>query len=92
MALNEISLTAGMRNNLFALQKTNNLLQTTQDRLDALHPQHVLQRGYAWVVDAQGRPVMHAATLRPGDAIEAVFADGHAAATVDRVRLGPETA
>lgn len=33
MALNEISLTAGMRNNLFALQKTNNLLQTTQDRL-----------------------------------------------------------
>jgi exodeoxyribonuclease VII large subunit len=64
-------------------------LQTTQDRLEALHPQHVLQRGYSWVVDAQGRPVMQAARLQPGDAIEAVFADGHAAATVDRVRLGP---
>jgi exodeoxyribonuclease VII large subunit len=67
-------------------------LQTNQDRLYALHPQHVLLRGYAWVVDAQGQTVMQAAGLRLGDAIEAVFADGSAAATVERVRLGPDTA
>ena len=33
MALNDISLTAGMRNNLFSLQKTTTLLQSTQERL-----------------------------------------------------------
>jgi exodeoxyribonuclease VII large subunit len=63
-------------------------LHRMQDQLDTLHPQYVLQRGYAWVVDARGQPVMRAAALQPGDAVEAVFADGQAAATVERVRLG----
>ena len=35
MAINDISLTAGMRNNLLALQKTASQLQTTQDRLSS---------------------------------------------------------
>lgn len=35
MAINDISLTAGMRNNLLALQKTSQQLSTTQDRLSS---------------------------------------------------------
>jgi len=35
MAISDISLTAGMRNNLLALQKTASQLQTTQDRLSS---------------------------------------------------------
>ncbi|HEY6133241.1 MAG TPA: exodeoxyribonuclease VII large subunit, partial [Rubrivivax sp.] len=62
-------------------------LRSTHGRLGSLHPQHVLQRGYAWVVDAQGRPVMRAAGLQPGDNVEAVFADGRAEASVRQVRL-----
>jgi exodeoxyribonuclease VII large subunit len=62
-------------------------LRSTQGRLESLHPQHVLQRGYAWVVDAEGRPVMRAARLQLGDLVEAVFADGSAEAQVREVRL-----
>jgi len=54
-------------------------------RLIAAHPQQVLERGYAWVQGADGRPVLRAADLAPGDAIEAVFADGTASARVQRV-------
>jgi flagellin-like hook-associated protein FlgL len=35
MAISDISLTAGMRNNLLALQKTSQQLQSTQDRLSS---------------------------------------------------------
>jgi len=54
-------------------------------RLMAAHPRQVLERGYAWILGADGAPVMRAAALAPGDAVEAVFADGRARATVDRV-------
>jgi len=33
MAVNDISLTSGMRNNLLSLQKTSDLINTTQQRL-----------------------------------------------------------
>ena len=33
MAINDISLTSGMRNNLLSLQSTNTLINRTQDRL-----------------------------------------------------------
>jgi exodeoxyribonuclease VII large subunit len=69
------------------LARREDKLQRVQDQLDVLHPQHVLQRGFAWVVDAQGRPVTRAAAVQPGDAVQAVFADGRAAATVQHVRL-----
>jgi flagellin-like hook-associated protein FlgL len=35
MAISDISLTSGMRNNLFALQQTSSLLSTTQERLSS---------------------------------------------------------
>ena len=45
-------------------------------RLDALDPQRVLERGYAWLEDAQGRPVTQAAQTHPGQPLAATLADG----------------
>lgn len=67
------------------LARRRSALQAVEARLAAAHPRQVLERGYAWVQDAEGRPVMHAAQLAVGDPIEAVFADGRASARVDGV-------
>ena len=66
-------------------------------RLRALDPQQVLARGYAWLIDdASGRAVTSARQLAPGSRLQAVRADGKAAATVtgvtcyaDRPRTAP---
>lgn len=55
--------------------------------LAALDPHRVLERGYAWVQDASGAPLVSAARLHPGDAVTAVFRDGAADLAVSRVRL-----
>ncbi len=54
-------------------------------RLHTLDPMRVLRRGYAWIADARGRPVMSVRGLQAGDAIEAVLADGRVGAKVERV-------
>ncbi len=45
-------------------------------RLSLLDPQLVLERGYAWLEDAQGRPVTRAAEARVGSSLSATLADG----------------
>jgi flagellin len=35
MAMNNITLTSGMRSNLFSLQQTQNMMETTQTRLSS---------------------------------------------------------
>jgi exodeoxyribonuclease VII large subunit len=45
-------------------------------RLQAQDPHRVLRRGYAWVQAADGRPVVSVRTLRQGQAVRAVWADG----------------
>ena len=51
-------------------------LNTLSDRLHAAQPQQVLQRGYAWLEDLDGRPLMHAADVKPGQHFRAVLQDG----------------
>jgi exodeoxyribonuclease VII large subunit len=51
-------------------------LATGAARMKALNPEQVLQRGYAWVEDAQGRAVVSSRNLRPGQGVRAVWADG----------------
>ncbi len=51
-------------------------------RLDALAPQQVLARGYAWLSDAQGAALTSAAQFAPGQRIAATLADGRLSATV----------
>lgn len=64
-------------------------LQAAGQRLQALNPAQVLQRGYAWVESEAGRPVVSAHALQPGQAVRAVWADGRADALVTAVQLEP---
>ena len=51
-------------------------------RLDALAPQRVLERGYAWLQDAQGHPLTRAAQAQPGQPLTASLSDGQLDLTV----------
>jgi exodeoxyribonuclease VII large subunit len=53
--------------------------------LTAAHPQHILQRGFAWLEDSQGGAVTSVQGLNPGQSIWAVLADGRARASVEEV-------
>ncbi len=53
-------------------------LETAVQRLAALDPQRVLARGYAWMADADGRPVLSVHSVSPGERLDAVWADGSA--------------
>lgn len=68
-----------------ALQRRRGALDAASGRLRVLDPAQVLQRGYAWVEDAAGRPVLGVASLQPGQAVKAVWADGRAAARIESV-------
>jgi exodeoxyribonuclease VII large subunit len=47
-----------------------------ENRLQALDPQRVLERGYAWLSNAQGHPVTQASQALVGDTLDVVLADG----------------
>lgn len=57
-------------------------------RLHALDPHAVLARGYAWIEADDGRPVTQVGGLKPGDAVQGVWADGRAALQVRSVTPG----
>ncbi len=59
-----------------ALQQQRQASERLGLRLAALDPQRVLERGYAWLSDAQGQPLTRAAQLQPGQAVQATLADG----------------
>jgi exodeoxyribonuclease VII large subunit len=61
-------------------------LDALEARLRALDPQRVLERGYAWLTDAQGRVVHTVRQLEPGAALSAALADGSADLRVSAVR------
>ncbi len=60
-------------------------LEAFGQRLDALDPQHVLARGFAWLTDERGRVLQSVRQLSPGQAVNARLADGAADLTVTRV-------
>ncbi|MFO1270129.1 MAG: exodeoxyribonuclease VII large subunit [Rubrivivax sp.] len=67
-------------------------LDAAGERLAALDPSRVLQRGYAWVEDDAGRPVTSVARVAPGARVQAVWSDGRALAEVLSVEpLPPAT-
>ena len=71
------------------LQRCTLQLDAAHHRLTALDPQRVLQRGYAWVESADGRPVLSARLLLAGQSVRAVWADGHAQAQILDVQALP---
>lgn len=58
-------------------------------RLQALDPQHVLARGYAWLTDAQGHVLQSVRQLSPGQDLQATLADGRAGLTVAKIEPDP---
>jgi exodeoxyribonuclease VII large subunit len=68
------------------------VLAAQASRLDALDPTRVLQRGYAWIVDPRGHPVMSVHRLAEGDAIQAVLVDGRVGARVESIAASPAVA
>ncbi len=68
-----------------ALQTQAHRLAALELRLGLLDPRLVLARGYAWLSDAQGQALTHAAQLQVGQAVEATLADGKAALRVESV-------
>lgn len=64
--------------------------ETAQARLETLNPQHVLQRGYAIVLDEDARPVTSAAQLKPKDAVAIHFARGSANARIEAIHDSDE--
>ena len=54
-------------------------------KLSTLDPSRVLERGYVWLSDAQGRATTTVASLHVGDALNAVFADGRAGVQVTTI-------
>ncbi|MFM9922902.1 exodeoxyribonuclease VII large subunit [Variovorax sp. H27-G14] len=59
-----------------ALTQRRERLERVALRLRLLDPALVLQRGYAWLTDTDGRAIVSAAQLAPGDAVKARLADG----------------
>ena len=58
-------------------------LQALQSQLRQLGPEQTLSRGYAIVLDQQGRAVRRAADLQQGQRLRGRFAEGQVALTVD---------
>ena len=65
-----------------AVTQRHDRLERVALRWRLLDPALVLQRGYAWLTDADGRAVVSAKQLAPGDAVVARLADGEVDMTV----------
>jgi exodeoxyribonuclease VII large subunit len=63
-------------------------LDSLGDRLSALDPKRVLQRGYAWLSDTHGHAITSAQQVQAGQGVTAALADGRIEAQVTRVEPG----
>ncbi|WP_457427017.1 exodeoxyribonuclease VII large subunit, partial [Roseateles sp. P5_E7] len=72
------------------LRRQGARLDALQARLQALDPQHVLARGYAWLDDGQGGAITSVHALLPGHEVRAVLADGSVDLRVLGVQPSPQ--
>lgn len=72
------------------LQQQGARLAQRSARLAALDPRQVLSRGYAWVEDDSGRPLVSSRHLRLDQPLRAVWADGAARARVTGLEPAPQ--
>ena len=68
-----------------ALERHRLRLAAQAARLAALDPRRVMSRGYAWVTDANGRPLTTVRDVKAGELLRASWDDGSADARVERV-------
>ena len=69
------------------LQQQSHRVQLSAAKLSALDPRQVLQRGYSWLQDQNGRALMRTGQFMPEQQVQAVLADGE----VDLRVLGTRT-
>ena len=67
----------------FRVERESHRLLSLWKRLQAASPRSVLNRGFAIVRDAQGRPVSRRAEVQPGQKVIAEFSDGSVGARVE---------
>jgi exodeoxyribonuclease VII large subunit len=70
---------------LSALREGRTRLEASAARLESVSHQAVLARGYAVVLDGNGRAVTRAAAVKPGQRLTLEFADGRRGTTADGV-------
>jgi exodeoxyribonuclease VII large subunit len=68
------------------LQRDGQRLDRLGAQLQAMAPQRVLARGFAWLDDGKGQALTHAAQLKPGQRVRAVLQDGRAELDVHAVQ------
>lgn len=68
------------------VQRQGRLLAQAQARLALLDPRLVLQRGYAWLANTEGHALTSVTQVEPGQAVQAVLADGSLDLTVKAAR------
>jgi len=69
------------------LQRCRQRIERAQLRLELRDPKLILQRGYAWLADLQGRPVISVKKTHLGQPLRATLADGEVDLTVSAPRL-----
>lgn len=69
------------------LQQRRQALALLTQRLELLNPEHVLQRGFAWLTTPQGQVVSSVGSAPVGTALQAQLADGRLDLTVVQPRL-----
>ena len=67
-----------------SLSQDRQRLERAQARLESMDPKWVLQRGYAWLADAQGHAITSVEQARVGQRLSATLADGELNLTVDQ--------
>jgi exodeoxyribonuclease VII large subunit len=72
-----------------SLQAAARTLDRLDVRLSGLDPAQVLRRGYAWVSDDAGRPLVSTSQLGVGQSVRAVLSDGVATAQITSVTKAP---
>lgn len=68
------------------LQRSDERLQRAALRLGLLDPTLVLQRGYAWLTDTDGKTITRARQTRAGQSLRATLADGAVDLTVSPLK------
>jgi exodeoxyribonuclease VII large subunit len=72
-----------------SLERARQRVDLLGARLQALDPQRVLARGYAWLGDELGRPLVSVAQMHPGQRAVARLADGEATVEVREIIRKP---